>query len=200
MYNIIFIFIFVLGKTLGTGNNKPSDKEGSSNPYGTGYNLSGYYLPYPSNPFNVGQGAHSGYTGDYLHSYNSDVNTFHGAGINTHFNQYNQGIPSEQQINTSSSNYLEGLGEMFKNLPPSVIVPPTSSASNNIIQSSLPNLSSNTDYLPTNYQNVDHSVQYPYNSNNIPPPYSNQYSGGYSTSAVQNNDFHRGMSQSFNKK
>ncbi|KAF7629238.1 hypothetical protein Mgra_00009226 [Meloidogyne graminicola] len=191
MNQFIFIFIFILGKTWGTGNKPLNNKgEGSSNPYSTGYNLTGYNLPYS---FNVEQGTYNpyGYTGDYLHSYNNnDFNTsqtYQGEGSSTHFGQYNQGIPSGQQINT----YSTQLGESrHKNVLPSVIVPPTFSAYNNVAQSSLPNLPPNQLH-PYDNQNVDHSTQYPYNSNNISP----YYVGGSSTSTVQNNDFQRGIPQ-----
>ncbi|KAF7629241.1 hypothetical protein Mgra_00009230 [Meloidogyne graminicola] len=203
MYNIIFIFIFVLGKTLGTGNNKPSDKEGSSNPYGTGHDPFGYNfadIPDSSIQPEGSEYALHDYTTNYNQNYNAYIpppidtsfQTYQGEGSNTHFGQYTQGIPSEQQINTSSSTYLEGLGERFKNVLPSVIVPSTFNTSNNVAQSSLPNLSTTSQLLPPyNNQNVDHSVQYPYNSNNISP----YYVGGSSTSAVQNNNFQRGIPQ-----
>ncbi|KAF7639694.1 hypothetical protein Mgra_00001018, partial [Meloidogyne graminicola] len=159
----------------GTGNKDLNKGKGSSN---VGYNPFVYNSTDIHNPLAQMEGYNS-----FIPSQSFDNSlTYQGEGSSTHYGQYNnQGIPSEQQINTSSSTHLRE--STFRNVLPSFIVPPSFSASNNVAQSSLPNLST------TNNQNVDHSVQYPYNFNNISP----YYVGGSSTSVVQNNDFQRGM-------
>ncbi|KAF7627089.1 hypothetical protein Mgra_00009630, partial [Meloidogyne graminicola] len=161
----------------GTGNKDLNKGKGSSN---TEYNQFVYNSTDIPNPLTQFEGYNS-----FIPSQFDNSLTYQGEGSSTHYGQYNnQGIPSEQQINTSSSTHLRE--SAFRNVLPSVIVPPSFSASNNVAQSSLPNLST------TNNQNVDHSTQYPYNFNNISP----YYVGGSSTSAVQNNNFQRGIPQS----